>query len=64
MTIVGTSNFVSERAAWQYYAQYGYTAQDVAGKLAAGEVSTGRPTILPGESLQVDPDGRYQILAP
>jgi len=59
----GTSSFVSRAAALKYYKPYGTDAAEVTRKEQDGEISYGRPTLKPGESLTVR-EGRYHITSP
>lgn len=65
-TIIGTSCFVSIRAARAYYARQGFTAADVKDKLARHEIRLGPPNLKPGQRWRVNAEGRYLIteLAP
>ena len=54
---VGTSYFVSFQSAKKYYAQYGFTGQDVLRKLVTNEISIGKPA----PDAVLDKDGRYYI---
>jgi hypothetical protein len=62
MHIVGTSHFVSRKAAIRYYRDYHYpnTEAAVDRKLADGEISLGKPETKPDEDLFVR-EGRYHI---
>lgn len=66
---VGTSYFVSVRAANLYYLNFGYDSIDVAKKIYAGEIHIGKPDIKPGQRLEIIDsatgrrwDGRYAIV--
>jgi len=68
MTIWGTCYFVSIARACRYYESQGYDANGVFGavveKIAAGEISIGRPEVAPGETLVLlDGRTRYGIEA-
>lgn len=62
--ILGTSHFVSEKAAQRYYKPYGYEAEDVREMIANGSINIGEPDFLkPGEVLvKLDNGTRYGIL--
>jgi len=69
MIRIGTSHFVSVRAATRYYAAYGHGSSEVMEKLIAGEIHVGRPKLIPGQRLVVVDnetgrrwDGRYAIV--
>jgi hypothetical protein len=68
MTRVGTSYFVSVRAANRYYEAYGFGEQDVKRKIIDNEIHIGKPILGPGERLTIVDnetgkawDGRYAI---
>jgi hypothetical protein len=64
MTIIGTSHFVSRRAANAYYADYGFTPADVSHKLAEGEIHIGPPACDPAKGEKIgytDAGRRYTI---
>lgn len=57
--LIGTDYFVSLASAIEYYAAYGFSVRDVAGKLKSGEIDLGKPPNLkPGESLVLMDKGR------
>ena len=57
----GTSHFVSLSHAESYYAAMGYSSQDVASKIKAGEISIGEPALQQNDSLSINGEGRYVI---
>jgi hypothetical protein len=59
MTRYGTSHFVSEKAAFEYFLPYGYDAQAVKGKITSGDIHIGKPEYKPYIRYTVDTDGRY-----
>ena len=66
---VGTSHFVSVRAANLYYLNFGYDSGDVLRKIAEGEIHIGKPALKPGQRLEIIDsatgrrwDGRYAIV--
>jgi hypothetical protein len=61
-TVTGTSHFESRFHAIRYYS-YGFTAKQVDEKLEAEEITIGRPTLKPGERLEVNGEGRYVIIS-
>lgn len=62
MTTIGTSHFVSLTKAARYYFAYGTTLEEVRRKVEAGEIHIGKPTLKPGETLQIIDNGtRYAI---
>ena len=64
-TTVGTSNFSTEAAAVSYYSAYGYSRREVLAKIAAGEISIGKPAVKPGEAISLHPrEGRYFVTSP
>jgi hypothetical protein len=60
---IGTSHFISYKAAIKYYKDYHYedTKAAVDRKLAEGEIHIGPPRIRPGELLTVNDEARYII---
>lgn len=63
--ICGTCHFINLTAAIRYYADYGYSQQDVNRKLLAGDIRIGHPELKPGERLLLDrAEGRYKIESP
>lgn len=60
--IIGTNHFNSRFSAYDYYAEYGYSRQDVDHKISSGEIHTGKPVVKEGESLILNnKEGRYFI---
>lgn len=66
---IGTSHFVSVRAANLYYLQYGHDSSDVLHKIIAGEIHIGKPALKLGQRLEIIDaatsrrwDGRYAIV--
>jgi len=66
---IGTSHFVSVRAANLYYSHFGYNNSDVLRKIVDGEIHIGKPNLKPGERLEIIDsatgrrwDGRYAIV--
>jgi hypothetical protein len=69
MIIVGTSHFVSRKAAVKYYSDYEPTItaaiNEVNRKLAAGEIHIGKPSLQRGQSLRLIDNGtRYAVIEP
>jgi hypothetical protein len=58
--IYGTCNFESFEAAVAYYKAHGYCAEDVVGKLDAGEIAIGRPDA-PADAYVYLDNGRYIV---
>lgn len=62
MTRTGTNHFTSQAKAARYYADYGYTPQEVLGMIQRKEILIGEPTIEPHQRLvTVDRGARYAI---
>lgn len=61
---IGTSYFISRRAAEKYYKDYDYddVKSAVDRKLSDGEIHIGKPDIKAGERLEINNEGRYVIL--
>ena len=66
---VGTSHFVSVRAANLYYLHFGYNSSDVLKKITEGEIHIGKPDLKSGQRLEIIDsatgrrwDGRYAIV--
>lgn len=65
MSRVGTSHFVSLRAAARYYKGQNENRRDVERKLREGLIHIGPPEIKAGERLEVIDNGtRYAIVSP
>ena len=62
MSIIGTSYFVSKKAAIHYYSHWEDADDIVDYKLSIGELFIGEPPIKPGERLVVIDSGRYAIV--
>lgn len=56
----GTCNFESFTAAVTYYRRYGFSKEDVADKLDAGEIRVGRPGAPPNANIYLN-EGRYIV---
>ena len=63
MTRIGTPYFINYQSAFRYYQEHYYpdTANAIDAKLMDHEIYIGTPTTKPGESLQLDADGRWEI---
>jgi hypothetical protein len=68
--VIGTSHFVSVRAAERYYSHYGLDSRDVFDKIRFYEIHIGKPNLQPGQRLVIidrEPGrssvtGRYAIV--
>lgn len=58
---IGTSCFVSMRAAKSYYARQGFGECEVKEKLARREIRLGPPNLKAGQRFRVNAEGRYLI---
>lgn len=59
-TRIGTSYFISKKAAIRYFKDYGYDAKAVEQKFERGEIHVGKPIITEFERLEIIPnEGRY-----
>lgn len=56
----GTAHFSTLAHAERYYC----SKETVEAKLAEGSIFIGKPTLKPGQTLKVDPDGRYHVESP
>lgn len=69
-TFTGTSHFVSERRAVEYYQEYSpyappYTIRDLVKlKIKEGEITIGKPKVNKCAKLAVNKEGRYIIESP
>jgi hypothetical protein len=63
-TTYGTAYFRSTRAAVEYYAEYGFSAEDVKRKIAAKEIHVWeKPPTKPGERvILIDGGRRYAVV--
>lgn len=61
---IGTSYFVSKTCANRYYQRHGgFSPQAVTRKIQRGEIHIGKPTLKPGERLElIDNNCRYAII--
>lgn len=64
--IIGTCNFVSRKAAEEYYVSQGYDREtitkSVQGKINEGLIAIGKPALKTGQKLGIDTvEGRYFI---
>ncbi len=57
----GTHHYQDFKAACEYYRLYGYSPEQVKGKIERDEIAIGKPSVPAGAKLHIDSDGRYHI---